>query len=78
MKVILEPGKKNGRKASGIQRENMVLITQLFLSLQSRPNADMRKFFQFENQREPPSVADQRCGGMKIASTLPTLQVAVV
>ena len=59
MKVILEPGKKNGRKASGIQRENMVFITQLFLSLQSRPNADMRKFFLFENQREPPSIADQ-------------------
>ena len=58
MEVILEPGKKNGKKASGIQRENMVLITQLFLSLQSRPNADMRKFFQFENQREPPSIAD--------------------
>ena len=30
MKVILEPGKKNGRKASGIQRENMVFISQLF------------------------------------------------
>ena len=37
----------------------MILITQVFLSLQSRPNADMTDFFQFENQREPPSLADR-------------------
>jgi hypothetical protein len=37
----------------------MTLITQLFLSLQSRPDADMMDFFRFENQREPPSLADQ-------------------
>ena len=35
----------------------MSLITQLFLSLQPRPNADMKEFFHFENQREPPSLA---------------------
>ena len=37
----------------------MMLITQLFLSLQSRPNADMTDFFRFENQRDPPSLADR-------------------
>ena len=51
--------KKKGRKDSGVQRHNMTLVTQLFLSLQSRPDADMMDFFRFENQREPPSLADQ-------------------
>ena len=37
----------------------MTLITQLFLSVQSRPDADMAEFFRFENQREPPSLADR-------------------
>ena len=32
---------------------------QLFLSLQSRPDANMAGFFRFENQREPPSLADR-------------------
>ena len=38
----------------------MILVTQLFLSLQSRPDANMADFFRFENQREPPSLADRR------------------
>ena len=37
----------------------MILVTQLFLSLQSRPDANMSDFFRFENQREPPSLADR-------------------
>ena len=37
----------------------MILVTQLFLSLQSRPDANMADFFRFENQREPPSLADR-------------------
>ena len=37
----------------------MILVTQLFLSLQSRPGANMVDFFRFENQREPPSLADR-------------------
>lgn len=49
---------KKGNKTSGVQKKNMTLITQLFLSLQSRPDADMADFFRFENQREPPSLAD--------------------
>ena len=50
--------KIKGVKESGVQRHNMTLITQ-FLSLQSRPNADMMDFFQYENQTEPPSLADR-------------------
>ena len=37
----------------------MILVTQLFLSLQSRPDANMADFFRFENRREPPSLADR-------------------
>ena len=37
----------------------MTLVTQLFLSLKSRPDADMSDFFRFENQREPPSRVDR-------------------
>ena len=51
--------KKKGKKDSGLQRQNMTLITQLFLSLQSRPDADVADFFRFENQKEPPSLADR-------------------
>ena len=37
----------------------MILITQLFLPLQSRPDPNIADFFRFENQREPPSLADR-------------------
>ena len=37
----------------------MILVAQLFLSQQSRPGANMADFFRFENQREPPSLADR-------------------
>ncbi len=50
--------RKKGSKI-GIQKQNTLLVTQLFLSLQSRPDADMTEFFTFENQREPPSLADR-------------------
>lgn len=49
---------KNGGKSCSAQR-NSSLITKLFLSLQSRPDADMDKFFHYENQREPPSLSNQ-------------------
>lgn len=49
--------KKDGKL--GVAKKNSVLITQLFLSLQSRPDADMSEFFRFENQREPPSLSDR-------------------
>lgn len=47
------------QNVKGVQRQNMLLITQLFLSLQSRPDANMEDFFKFENQREPPSLSDR-------------------
>ena len=37
----------------------MSMVTQLFLSLQLRPDANMADFFRFENQRKPPSLADR-------------------
>ena len=36
----------------------MTLMTQLFLSVQSRPDADMAELFRFENKREPLSLVD--------------------
>ena len=42
----------------GVLKQNAALVTQLFLSLQSRPDADMADFFRFENQRVPPSLPD--------------------
>ena len=51
--------RKKSRKDVGVQRHNMILVTQLFLSLQPRPDANMADFFRFENQREPPSLADR-------------------
>ena len=47
-----------GTKSGSTQR-NSSLITKLFLSLQSRPDADMEEFFHYENQRQPPSLSDQ-------------------
>ena len=37
----------------------MILVTQLFLSLQSLPDTNMGYFFRFEDQRESPSLADR-------------------
>ena len=45
-----DPRKKENKV--GILKQNNVLITQLFLSLQSRPDADMAEFFKYENQKE--------------------------
>ena len=50
----------------------MVLVTQLFLSLQSRPDADMEDFFRFENQKEPPSLADR--GSLRFGTKSDILQ----
>ena len=49
---------KKGTKSGSAQR-NSSLITKLFLSLQSRPDADMEEFFRYENQRKPPSLSNQ-------------------
>ena len=53
----LDPRKKESKV--GILKHNTMLITQLSLSLQSRPDADMLEFFKFENQREPPALSDR-------------------
>ena len=51
--------KSKSMKNSGTQKHNTTLVTQLFLSLQSRPDADIMDFFRYENQKEPPSLADR-------------------
>ncbi|KAG1663357.1 Regulator of G-protein signaling 7 [Nymphon striatum] len=51
--------KIKGKNDRGVQKHNMTLVTQLFLSLQSRLNADMTDFFRYENQRESPNLADR-------------------
>ena len=51
--------KSKSVKNSGTQKHNTTLVTQLFLSLQSRPDADILDFFRYENQKEPPSLADR-------------------
>ena len=45
--------KKKGSKYIGMQRQNMALVTQLFLSPQSRPETNMTDLFRLENHREP-------------------------
>ena len=50
---------KKRNKTSGVQKKNMTLMTQLFMSVQSSTDADMAEFFHFENQREPLSLADR-------------------
>ena len=60
-----DPRKKENKV--GILKQNNVLITQFFLSLQSRPDADMIEFFKYENQKEPPALSDRSSlrGGTK-------------
>ena len=67
--------RKKSRKDVGVQRHNMILITQLFLSLQSRPDANMADFFRFENQREAPSLADR--GALRAGKKADILQCLV-
>ena len=43
--------RKNGEKDGMLKQ--ITLITQRFISLQSRPEADMVDLFKHENQREP-------------------------
>ena len=74
----------------GVRRQNMTLVTQLFLSLQSFPDADRGDFFCYENQREPPSLADHGtlrtgvkshvidCISAPTGHTIPSNQVTVV
>jgi hypothetical protein len=53
------PNTKQKQSKNISPKQNLLLVTRMFLSLQSRPDADMLDFFQYENQREPPSLADR-------------------
>ena len=46
--------KKKGLTHTGVQRQNMRLITQFFLSIQSRPDADVADFFQKSERTTEP------------------------
>ena len=50
---------KNRSKVIAL-RKDISLVSTLFLSLQSRPDFDLNNFFKYENQRETPSLSDQR------------------
>jgi len=49
----------------------MTLVTQLFLSFQSRPNADVKVFlpYQYKNHKEPLSLPDH--GTLRIGTNHP-------
>ena len=46
----------------GVMKKYAALVTQLFLSLQSQPDADILDFFRFENQQEPPFLIVEGSG----------------
>ena len=48
-------------------KQNTALVSQLFLSIQSRRDADMGEFLQYENQKEPPSLAN-KAGYLRIGT----------
>ena len=50
---------KKGYNKLKIAKSNTTLVTKMFFSLQSRPDADMQDFFRHENQCEPPSISDE-------------------
>ena len=50
------PVKLGSTKSSSAK--NTALVTQMFMSLQARPEADMLEFFSHENQRDPPSLSE--------------------
>jgi hypothetical protein len=53
--------KKNS--VASTEKANTVLVTKMFMSLQSRPEADINDFFKHENRREPPSLSQN--GGLR-------------
>ena len=55
-KPVESKGKRS--KVSMVKRDAS-LVTQLFLSMKSRPDADLDEFFRYENQKEPPALSDQ-------------------
>jgi hypothetical protein len=51
-----------GQKSiASLEKGNTALVTKMFLSLRSRPEADMDDFFRHENRKEPPSLSQNSC-----------------
>ena len=44
---------------TGSAKTNSALVTKLFMSLQTRPDADIDDFFRHENKSESPSLSEQ-------------------
>ena len=40
-------------------KSTAAIVTQMFVSLQARPDSDMDEFFMYENAREPPSLSSK-------------------
>uniref|UniRef100_UPI00358E8E01 uncharacterized protein n=1 Tax=Myxine glutinosa TaxID=7769 RepID=UPI00358E8E01 len=66
LSIFQKPPDKPKRENQTL-KQNAALVAQLFLSIQSRPEADLGEFFQFENQKEPPSLANN-AGNLRIGT----------
>ena len=49
---------KLGNKTTSY-KSTAVVVTQMFISLQARPDSNMTEFFMHENAREPPALSDK-------------------
>ena len=59
-------------KQIGMLKQNTTLITQRFISFQSRPEADLVDFFKYENQREKPPSFLSDCDLLEAGNKLDT------
>ena len=50
--------KRNAAKLASC-KTSAAVITQMFLSLQTRPESDLSDFFRYENSRFPPAISDR-------------------
>lgn len=48
---------KKGADKISSSNNSIAIITQMFISLQARPDSDMKDFFRYENSRYPPSLS---------------------
>ena len=56
--ATFQKGQEKPKKEVQTLKQNAALVAQVFLAIQSRPEADLGEFFQYENQKEPPSLAN--------------------
>ena len=49
---------KDNNKVNALKKD-VLLVSHLFLSLQSRPDFDLDELFKYASQREPPSLSDK-------------------